>query len=163
MANFAVDYCLQFMEVLQGRKAPLKVKLFLIVNPPRWFNKVWAITMKPMLAPSFRKKVHMIPEKDLMKFLQPGFEKHLPDEFAQGRNSVEQLASDYVTFRRYVEDKAGSRMPCEAHTSLLRSHKTGEGRQRRSAKGKEELPDATHSSGLGNSQSSESESSQSNV
>ena len=32
MENFSMDYCFQFMEVLQGRKGPNKVDLFLIVN-----------------------------------------------------------------------------------------------------------------------------------
>eukprot|EP00977_Amphora_coffeiformis_P005748 scaffold1221_cov207-Amphora_coffeaeformis.AAC.7 len=55
MAHFSVDYCWQFMQVLQGHTAPGNVDLFLIVNPPAWFDTVWKI-MKPMLVPSFRKK-----------------------------------------------------------------------------------------------------------
>jgi hypothetical protein len=54
MDNFSMDYCFQFMQALQGTKGPVKVDLFLIVNPPKWFDKVWNI-MKPMLSTAFRK------------------------------------------------------------------------------------------------------------
>ena len=132
MENFNVDYCWTFMQGLQGRLAPVKVELFLIVNPPGWFDKVWNI-MKPMLASGFRKKVHMIPEKDLAKFLEPGFEKHLPDEFKQGQVSLDHLAQDFVQHRRYVERKTGCRLPCPENKALLTSDKTERfrGRMRR--------------------------------
>ena len=136
MQHFAVDYCFQFMQALQGRTAPLNVDLvsgwfwkreqrlfffinanticllpcpffsqFLIVNPPSWFNKIWKI-MKPMLSPAFRKKVHMIPEEKLGKFLQPGFSKHLPDEFKCGQADVPALVEDFITFRKHVEESS---------------------------------------------------------
>lgn len=47
MENFAFDYCQQFMFALQGRVAPVHVDLFLIVNPPGWFDRIWYI-MKPV-------------------------------------------------------------------------------------------------------------------
>lgn len=36
MTNFSVMYCYQFMMMLQGR-IPVRVRMFLIVNPPSWF------------------------------------------------------------------------------------------------------------------------------
>lgn len=100
-ANFSVNYCLQFMMMLQGR-VPVRVRLFLIVNPPGWFGKIWSI-MKPMLAPDFRKKVHMIPEEDLKSFLAEGYETYLPDDTAHGKASTQELVEDFVTFRKHVE------------------------------------------------------------
>jgi hypothetical protein len=88
------DYCLQFMEALQGYKGPVKVDLFLIVNPPIWFDTVWQI-MKPMLASSFRRKAHMIPESKLKDFFKPGFERYLPNELKEtGRLCVPELVAD---------------------------------------------------------------------
>jgi hypothetical protein len=52
MKSFDVDYCLQFMMMLHGYVIPIKVQLFLIVNPPIWFDVFWKI-MKTMLAQSF--------------------------------------------------------------------------------------------------------------
>jgi len=40
MKNFAVDYCRKFMMALQGNVFPAKVNLFVILNPPSWFEKV---------------------------------------------------------------------------------------------------------------------------
>lgn len=116
--NFTVDYCWAFMQGLQGRLAPCRVELFLIVNPPRWFGKVWRI-MKPMLSPSFRRKVHMIEESKLAEFLQPGFEPYLPNEFAAGQASVDDLARDFVLYRRYIEERTQSRKPCPENQALL--------------------------------------------
>jgi hypothetical protein len=120
MENFAVDYCKQFMFTLQGMKAPLHVDLFLIVNPPGWFDRIWSI-MKGMLAPNFRKKVHMIPETRLKDFLQPGFEEFLPNEFSTvGQADVATLVRDFVTFREYYEQvMTQERQPSRLQAALL--------------------------------------------
>mgnify|MGYP003565649968 CR=1 FL=1 len=100
-SNFSVDYCYQFMMMLQGR-VPVRVRMFLIVNPPGWFDKIWSI-MKGMLAKDFRKKVHMIPESELGQFLEAGFEEFLPDDMSTGKASTEQMVQDYITYRKHVE------------------------------------------------------------
>lgn len=102
MSNFSVNYCYQFMMMLQGR-IPVRVRLFLIVNPPGWFGKIWNI-MKPMLASDFRKKVHMIQEADLNKFLQDGYETYLPDDMAQGKADTQALVEDFVAYRKKKEE-----------------------------------------------------------
>jgi hypothetical protein len=101
MANFSVSYCYQFMMLLQG-KVPVRVRLFLIVNPPGWFDAIWKM-MKPMLAPDFRKKVHMIPEERLSKFLEEGYEKYLPTDLTVGKVDADELVRDFVTYRKRVE------------------------------------------------------------
>ena len=103
MNNFCVDYCFAFMMALQGRSAPVNVDLFLIVNPPAWFGIVWKI-MKPMLHPAFRRRVKMIPEKDLDRYLEPGFSKYLPNEFECGQADVSSLVEDFISFRKCVEE-----------------------------------------------------------
>jgi len=99
--NFSVDYCLQFMKMLQGR-IPVRVRMFLIVNPPGWFGKIWSI-MKPMLSKDFRKKVHVIPESKLSKYLSEGFEDFLPDELANGRALTDNIVRDFVAYRKSIE------------------------------------------------------------
>jgi len=101
MQNFSVDYCLQFMNMLQG-KIPVRVRMFLIVNPPGWFGLIWRI-MKPMLSKDFRKKVAVIPETKLSKYLQGGFEDFLPDEFTDGRASTDDIVNDFVAYRKSIE------------------------------------------------------------
>eukprot|EP00529_Nitzschia_sp_RCC80_P024419 CAMPEP_0113486990 /NCGR_PEP_ID=MMETSP0014_2-20120614/25281_1 /TAXON_ID=2857 /ORGANISM="Nitzschia sp." /LENGTH=453 /DNA_ID=CAMNT_0000380679 /DNA_START=38 /DNA_END=1396 /DNA_ORIENTATION=- /assembly_acc=CAM_ASM_000159 len=100
--NFETNYCLQFMQALQGMMVPAKVELFLIVNPPAWFGVIWKI-MKPMLAPSFRRKVKICNESLLSRYLQRGYQKFLPDDFETGRASTKRLVNDFITYRRYVE------------------------------------------------------------
>jgi hypothetical protein len=101
MTNFSVDYCLQFMKMLQG-KIPVRVRMFLIVNPPGWFGTIWGI-MKPMLSADFRKKVSVIPESELSNYLSKGFEEYLPDELADGRASTDDMVKDFIAYRKSVE------------------------------------------------------------
>ena len=102
MRNFEVNYCYQFMMTLQGYIIPVRVQLFLIVNPPSWFGAIWKI-MKPMLVPSFRKKVKMIHESLLPKYLQEGFESFLPDDMESGTVDTEAIVKDFVAFRKHTE------------------------------------------------------------
>lgn len=107
--NFSTDYCFKFMQVLQGRSFPAKVSLFLIVNPPSWFGKIWNI-MKGMLSTKFQRKVHMIPEEELPFFFKVGFEKYLPDEFLEGQADTEEMVDDFITYRQALE-KATDKAP----------------------------------------------------
>jgi hypothetical protein len=59
--------------------------------------------MKPMLAPDFRKKVHMIAESNLFKFLGEGSENYLPTDLAAGKLDADELVRDFVTYRKRVE------------------------------------------------------------
>jgi len=101
MQNFSFDYCLQFMNMLQG-KIPVRVRMFLIVNPPGWFGTIWSI-MKPMLSEDFRKKVNVIPETELSNYLSEGFEDFLPDELGGGRASTDDIVKDFVAYRKSIE------------------------------------------------------------
>ena len=87
--------------MLQGR-IPVRVRLFLIVNPPSWFGSIWEI-MKPMLAKDFQRKVHMIPASDLPKFLADGFEQHLPNELAGGQANPTTIVEDFIEQRKVIE------------------------------------------------------------
>ena len=59
--------------------------------------------MKPMLAPSFRKKVKVIKESMLDVYLREGYQTFLPDDLSTGRANTFQLAQDFVTYRKYME------------------------------------------------------------
>eukprot|EP00980_Cylindrotheca_fusiformis_P019877 scaffold6992_cov102-Cylindrotheca_fusiformis.AAC.9 len=102
MVNFEINYCYQFMMGLQGALVPVMVELFLIVNPPGWFGAIWKI-MRPMLAPSFRKKVKVIKESMLSNYLMEGYEEFLPDDFSSGKVKTTSLVEDFVSFRKCVE------------------------------------------------------------
>ena len=102
--NFSQDYCFQFMQALQGRMVPTKVKLFLIVNPPKFFGSIWKI-MKPMLSKSFAKKVHIIEEERLGEFLVDGYQEYLPDEFSCGMRDAYEICEDFIDLKRYEEEQ----------------------------------------------------------
>ena len=101
MKNFDVNYCFQFMMMLQGR-VPVRLRMFLIVNPPGWFGKIWAV-MQPMLSADFRKKVHMIKEEDMYKFLADGAADFVPDDTETGKAPTEAMIKDFIAYRKQVE------------------------------------------------------------
>jgi hypothetical protein len=100
--NFEVKYCFCFMMALQNCAVPTKITHFLIVNPPSWFGKIWAI-MKTMLAPSFQRKVKMIPDSYLRLYLKPGFEEFLPNEMECGRANMDDIVNQFIADRKKVE------------------------------------------------------------
>ncbi len=102
MRNFEINYCYQFMMALQGVMVPVKTQLFLIVNPPAWFGIIWRL-MKPMLAPSFRKRVKICNESKIAKYLAPDFAAYLPDDMSTGRVPTDAIVSDFISYRQYVE------------------------------------------------------------
>eukprot|EP00980_Cylindrotheca_fusiformis_P022075 scaffold8966_cov73-Cylindrotheca_fusiformis.AAC.4 len=102
MDNFSMDYCKRFMHALQGHAVPTKVELFLIVDPPGWFGKIWRI-MKSMLSRSFSKKVRIVEQTKLRNYLQEGFEEYLPDEMDIGLKDTTLIVDDYV-HRRSILD-----------------------------------------------------------
>ncbi len=101
--NFSMDYCWQFMKMLQSA-APTRVSLFLLVNPPTWFSMIWQIT-KRMLHPTFQQKVRMIPERVLSQYLAPGYLAFLPKGTSKGTLDASQLVEDFIEYRKYVEEK----------------------------------------------------------
>lgn len=104
MANFCIEYCRKFMYFLQGRAFPANVELFLILNPPSWFGRVWAV-MKTMMTPSFRQKVHMIDEDDLLYQMDIDFEEYLPNEVRGGDVDTGSLVRDFVLYHQTLEQK----------------------------------------------------------
>lgn len=116
MANFNHDYCFKFMMTLQGRMFPAKVNLFLIINPPGWFGKIWAI-MKPMFSSTFRKKVHMIKDTNLSDFMAKGYNTYLPDDLKDGRVNTDELVRDFVSYQHAFESATGA-----VEKALRRAH-----------------------------------------
>ncbi|KAL3909261.1 MAG: hypothetical protein SGILL_008155 [Bacillariaceae sp.] len=104
--NFSTSYCQRFMNGLQGRSFCAKVNLFLIVNPPGWFGKIWNI-MKPMLSSKFQEQVHMIHEEELPFYFKTGCEKYLPDEFIEGEADTDQMVTDFIAYRNAMEKATG--------------------------------------------------------
>ena len=118
------------MNMLQGKTLPVRVNLFLIVNPPAWFNKVWSI-MKGMLSEEFAKKVHMIPESQLSQHLATGYENFLPDDMATGQVCTRALVRDFVQYRIFLETghvpiqmPDGPRTKSQRKTKLVEPHPT---------------------------------------
>lgn len=102
MANFSLQYCQEFLMMLQGQGMPVQVKMFLIVNPPSWFASTWRI-MKTMMTTSFRKKVRIIPDTKLDKLLAEDWRDFAPDDMLEGSASTEQIVEFFLKDRKKIE------------------------------------------------------------
>eukprot|EP00797_Seminavis_robusta_P027170 Sro505_g156210.3 (179) ;mRNA; r:48009-48545 len=63
--------------------------------------------MRPMLAPSFRKRVKMIPESKVSKYLMdvPDLSNYLPDDMKTGKANTCAMVQDFISYRQYVEQQ----------------------------------------------------------
>eukprot|EP00980_Cylindrotheca_fusiformis_P006822 scaffold1427_cov63-Cylindrotheca_fusiformis.AAC.5 len=105
--HYEESYWIQLIQALQGKYVPIRINLFLIVNPPTWFGKVWNLAMKPTLSNAFIKTVHIVDsEEELFEYLSPGYEAFLPEELATvGWRSTSEIVEDYID-RKVFEDNA---------------------------------------------------------
>lgn len=115
--GFATDTCFQFMSLLQN-KIPVRVNIFLIVNPPKSFGRIWNLT-KPLLEKGFRDKVKIVQNMDhLSKYLAQGYHELLPDDFeGVGLASTSTMVQDYVTYRTAVEHEQGHALEASSSSS----------------------------------------------
>lgn len=102
MNNLRIDCCHQFMQAVQGNFVPTKMELALIVDPPSYFKQAWKI-IRPMLASSFAKKVHVIKREQLSDYLMDGYIKFLPDELG-GLQNTAALVDEYIKVKLFEEE-----------------------------------------------------------
>lgn len=117
--HFETQYCYDFMKMLQGGRIPVRVQLFLIVNPKPWFKYVWSI-MSPMLSEEFRAKVQMIPESLLVEYLADGYDQYLPDEMESGKAPTSTIVQNFVRHRLRVEHSMHVRVKPSMSSSFRR-------------------------------------------
>ncbi|CAJ1932376.1 unnamed protein product [Cylindrotheca closterium] len=99
--NFTNECSHKFLKAIQ-HQVPTKVASVLIVNPPRWFPKVWKM-LKKVLSPSFAKRfVILKKQSQLQDYLMDGYEGYLPMEMAGSQDSTE-IVEDFVDLKLHVE------------------------------------------------------------
>lgn len=55
------------------------------------------------MAPSFRKRVKIVPERKIGSYLAPGYEQYLPDDMQTGLADTDAIINDFLIFRNFVE------------------------------------------------------------
>lgn len=100
--NFTSKYFYQLFKILQGA-IPVRIRLCLLINPPKWFTKIWNV-MKHLLNNELKSKIILINENELSKYLKTGFESFLPDDMDTGTLSTNDIVNDYITYRKYIEN-----------------------------------------------------------
>lgn len=61
--------------------------------------------MKPILSSAHKKRIHVIKNDKLGKFLMDNYQEYLPDEF-MGWRSTEEMVMDYCDMKRHEERQA---------------------------------------------------------
>lgn len=102
MENFTVSYWHKLLITLQGHRVPTRISVFLIVDPPSWFDSIWKI-MKPMMSDDFRDKVAVVSSKHLQVYLMDEYQRYLPDEMHGGRMNTSHIVKAFVAERKAIE------------------------------------------------------------
>lgn len=102
MRNFSVPFVHTVCLLIQGFLFPARISTFMFVDAPSWFGSIWSI-MKPMLAPSFRRRVHFVKISKLPDYMAPGFEKYLPDDIYGGQASTDEIIHNFIEERKLVD------------------------------------------------------------
>jgi len=98
----------QFAHAIQGKLVPTRVKLILIVGATSE-EKTWKY-LKPLLSPTYAKKVQFINEDQLGDYLMEGCDLYLPDEFRRlGCKDCQELVEDYMDLKIYQEQSLEAR------------------------------------------------------
>ena len=105
--NFSLDYCRDFMNMLEGNVVPAKVELFLIVDPPVWFEIIYNIILN-MLSEEFAQKVKLVSSQGLGDYLADGYQEFLPDDMEGGKCTTKTAIDDFIRYRVAVEGDAVS-------------------------------------------------------
>ena len=102
MSNFSLSYWHKLMMMLQGRRVPTRVELFLILDPPSWFGSIWSIT-KPILTEAFRRNVHIITFNEMGKYVKQGYHNYMPDDVYFGKADTGRIIENFIEYRKRVE------------------------------------------------------------
>ena len=93
--------------MLEGNVVPAKVELFLIVDPPVWFEIIYNIILN-MLSEEFAQKVKLVSSQDLGDYLADGYQDFLPDDMEGGKCTTKTAIDDFIRYRVAVEGDAVS-------------------------------------------------------
>lgn len=125
MEHFSVEYFTLLISMLQGGAIPTNVTSWIIVNAPPFFHRFFS-KMKRIMSPAFQKRVHIIEECKLSKYLQPGYQAFLPREMATGRAITHEMVVDFIDLRKHVESQksSGGRTALQKRTSMALTEAT---------------------------------------
>ncbi|CAJ1950126.1 unnamed protein product [Cylindrotheca closterium] len=100
--NFGPGVWNRFLQALQGKFVPTKVKAVLITDAPKDFVTVWRV-LKKSLPFSFSRIVYLIKEAKLGGYLTEGYEEYMPSDFCGTWRDAKELCEDYVDQKAYNE------------------------------------------------------------
>ena len=110
MRNFSVGFLNSVCLLIQGYPFPFRISCFMVVDYPSWFGSIWSM-MKPLLAPSFRRKVHFVKLSQLGDYMTPGFEEFLPDGISGGQRNTDQMICDFTEESRLARKQRNAWVP----------------------------------------------------
>lgn len=106
MKNFHGETQLKMTRITEGQVIPTRIVEILIVNPPKFFSRLWKV-VKPAFSSSFKRRIRIIKDEKLGNFLMDGYEKFFPDEFLSGYVSTTEIVDDFIDLKLYEEEQRG--------------------------------------------------------
>mmetsp|Transcript_43500 Transcript_43500/g.105056 ORF Transcript_43500/g.105056 Transcript_43500/m.105056 type:complete len:301 (-) Transcript_43500:74-976(-) len=110
------EFWLELLDVLQGNVIPVNISLFIVLNPPTWFGRIWR-QMKTHMSADFLKKVRLIETEDLPDYFPQGYESYLPDDM-KGWRKTSEIVEDYIDRRVFIDKQASRKKKSRFGDSL---------------------------------------------
>jgi len=111
MKNFHGETQLKMARITEGLVVPTRLVEILIVNPPKFFSRLWKM-VKPAFSSSLRRRIKIISDDKLGNFLMDGYEKYFPDEFLNGLVRTSEIVDDFIDLKLYEEEQRA--LGCES-------------------------------------------------
>jgi len=115
--HYDKEFWLELLDVLQGNVVPTTISLFLILDPPTWFGRIWR-QMKSHMSPEFAKKVRLTEAEDLPEYFPDGYQFSFPNCVPGCWRKKSEMVEDYVD-RRIFLDKQASKKKKMMHRESL--------------------------------------------
>lgn len=106
--HYHEEFWLELLDVLQGKVVPTTISLFLILDPPTWFGRIWR-NLKTQMSPEFAKKVRLTETEDLADYFHKGYQNYMPGDIAGCWCKASEMVEDYVDKRIFLEKQASDK------------------------------------------------------
>ena len=93
---------LELLDVLQGNVIPTRISLFLILNPPTWFGRIWR-QLKTNMSPEFFSIVRLVETEDLPEYFPEGYQSYMPNDVVGCWRRKDEMVEDYIDRRLFID------------------------------------------------------------
>lgn len=104
--SFGLEHWISLLCLIQGKRGPVQAERLWLVNASSEFDDFWQAQVQSFCDENgFASRVSFIKKsRHLSQVLESGYEVDLPKDFRNGKASTRELVSDFLNYRRALEE-----------------------------------------------------------